>query len=925
MHFSFITPQTLSRTCLSYLFISLVLLFINGYQAEITSGDNKVIPIGAMIDVNSRVGKEQRVAMDIAAQIYNNTSNTYKLALHFQELTKNSLRATEVEEMIKKKVEVIVGMRTWTEAASVAELLHEAEVEVPIISFVAPTVTPPLMSIRWPSLVRLANNGTAYVKCIADLVHVYNWRSVVAIYEDDAYGGDSGMLAVLSEALQEIDSTIEYRLALPSLSYLRDPGMFIRDELFKITENTQSRVFIVLQSSLEMAIRLFKEASQMGLVDGDSVWIISESVTNLLDSVNKSSISYMQGALGIKNYYSENSNEYKDFEARFRRAFRDKYSDEDNRDPGFYALQAYDSIQMVGHAIDRMASGNGNHKRTLLQEIVSTDFLGLTGKIQFESEQLLQNPTLRIVNVDGKSYRELDYWTLENGFFTNISTEVGKTGGSRNSESLSSIVIWPGKSHGVPKGWNLPTKQKPLRIAVPGRTSFSKFVKVDYDDIDEQGNPKCSGFCIDIFDKVLELLGYDLPHEYYPINGTYPDLVQLVYNKTYDGVVGDMTILAERLQYVDFTVPYAESGLSMIVTEKSQETAWMFMKPFTWQLWVATGAILIYTMSVVWYLEKDHNQEFQGTWKNQISTSFWFTFSSLFFAHREKMHSNLSRVVMVSWLFLVLILNSSYTASLSSMLTVQQLETNVTDIEWLKKNNMKIGCDGDSFVRTYLEQVEKFKPENIINISNENYYDPGFKNYSIAAAFLELPYEKVYISKYCKGYSASTPTTRFGGLGFMFQKGSPLARDVSKAILQLLEKGELRKLEDIWLNPKDACSNSLNSKSTESLKLGSLWILYVISGSTSTICFIVSAIHSLKSSQTPSDDSEEINGSRSYVNRWKRVVKLTSSKIYGKKPNKASIVKEDVTDCPSSTPGHQQQGMALQLPEIITVSSPPTQ
>ncbi|GAU14587.1 hypothetical protein TSUD_96510 [Trifolium subterraneum] len=464
--------------------------------------------------------------------------------------------------MIKKqKVEVIVGMHTWTEAASVSELVHEAQVDVPIISFVAPAITPPLMEIRWPSLVRLANNGTAY-----------------------------------------------------------NP-------------------------------------------------------------------------------------------------------EEDNRDPGFYALQAYDSIQIIGNAIDRIASD----KKTLLQEIVSSNFLGLSGKIKFESEQLLQNPTLRIVNVDGKSYRELDYWTLENGFFTNISTKEGENGASRNSESLTGAVIWPGKLLRVPKGWNLPTKQKPLRIAVPGRTAFSKFVKVDYD---AHGSPKYRGFCIDIFDKVLEVLGYDLPYEYHAINGTYPDLVQLVYNKTYD-------------------------------------------------------------------------------------------------------------------------------------------------------------------------------------------------------AFLELPYEKVYISKYCKGYSASTPSTRFGGLGFMFQKGSPLARDVSKAILELLQKGELKKLEDIWLNPTDVCSNNLNSKSTESLKLGSFWILYVISGATSTICFLVSTIHSLKSSQTPNDDAQESNGSSNDVSRWKRVVKLTRN-ICSRKHDKTSKVKEDFTDSSSScdcisTPEHHQQGMDVQLPEIITVSSPPTQ
>ena len=131
------------------------------------------------------------------------------------------------------------------------------------------------------------------------------------------------------------------------------------------------------------------------------------------------------------------------------------------------------------------------------------------------------------------------------------------------------------------------------------------------------------------------------------------------------------------------------------------------------------------------------------------------------------MHSSLSRVVMVAWLLLVMVLTSSYTASLSSMLTVQQLQPNVTSIEWLKMNNMKIGCDGDSFVREYLEKVKTFKPENIINISSEYNYDGAFKKNLITAAFLELPYEKVYISTYCKEYSGSTPTTRFGGLGFV--------------------------------------------------------------------------------------------------------------------------------------------------------------
>ncbi|KAL9325270.1 hypothetical protein ACSQ67_005915 [Phaseolus vulgaris] len=885
-----------STICLSYLLLSFLL--ITYYQVEATDGENQVISIGVIIDVNSRIGKEQRVAMDLAVQTYNTTSNTYKLALHFQQPIKDPFRPTSLARrmIMRQKMQVIIGMHTWEEAASVAELVRKSQ--VPVISFAAPSITPPLMPIRWPSLVRMANNGTAYAKCVADMVHAYSWQRVVVIYED----GDYEMLALLSETLQNVGSLIEYRLALPSLSYLSNPAEFIREELFKVIENTQSRVFIVLQSSLEMVIHLFREASQMGLVDGESAWIIPESITNLLDSVNKSAISYMEGALGIKTYYSELSSEYQNFEVRFRKSFRAKYPEEDNSSPGFYALQAHDSIKIVAQAIDRMESD----RNTLLREILSSNFVGLSGEIRFEAAQLSQNSTFRIVNVDRKSYRELDFWTPEGGFMSSLPTEQGSNSVSRNTKSLSDVVIWPRKLTTIPKGWNLPTKQKPMKIAVPGRTSFSKFVKVDRDELTNKY--KYTGFCIDIFEKVLPLLGYDLPYDFHPVNGTYPDLVQLVYNKTYDAVVGDVTILEERLQYVDFTMPYAESGLSMIVTEKSEESTWMFMKPFTWQMWVATGAVLMYTMVVVWCLERKPNPEFQGNWKSQISTALMFTFSSLFFAHREKIYNNLTRVVMVSWLFLVLILNSSYTASLSSMLTVQRLRPNVTDIECLKKNNMKIGCDGDSFVRTYLEQVEDFKPENILHINSEYSYEDAFKNNTIAAAFLEVPYEKVYISKYCKGYSAFVPTIKFGGLGFMFQKGSPVAKDFSRAILKLLEQGELKKLEDKWLNT-DECFNNSTSDRTQSLRLGSFWVLYVLSGVTSTICFLLYTIQSLKSSHKLQHEAEERNGNLSDESQWKRIL-VIAKHIYSRKH-------------PPFTREHQQ-AMAPQLPDIITVTSPPT-
>ena len=108
--------------------------------------------------------------------------------------------------------------------------------------------------------------------------------------------------------------------------------------------------------------------------------------------------------------------------------------------------------------------------------------------------------------------------------------------------------------------------------------------------------------------------------------------------KTYDAVVGDVTILANRSKKVEFTQPYAESGLVMILQARSEEPhkAWMFMKPFTREMWVVTGALLVYTMFIVWVVEyQSNNPAFRGPWKSQLGTALWFTFSSLFFAHSK--------------------------------------------------------------------------------------------------------------------------------------------------------------------------------------------------------------------------------------------------------------------------------------------------
>jgi len=140
----------------------------------------------------------------------------------------------------------------------------------------------------------------------------------------------------------------------------------------------------------------------------------------------------------------------------------------------------------------------------------------------------------------------------------------------------------------------------------------------------------------------------------------------------------------------------------------------------------------------------------------------------------------------------------------------------------------------------------------------------------------------------------------------VFQKGSAVARDFSRAILKLLEQGEIKKLEDKWLNSSGEC---LSNSTSKSLRLGSFWVLYVISGATSTICFLLYAIQSLKSSHRFQDEAEERTGNLSDESRWKRVL-VIAKHLYSRKH--APLTHE------------HQQATAPQLHDIITVTSPPT-
>lgn len=91
--------------------------------------------------------------------------------------------------------------------------------------------------------------------------------------------------------------------------------------------------------------------------------------------------------------------------------------------------------------------------------------------------------------------------------------------------------------------------------------------------------------------------------------------------------MGDIAIVTNRTKIVDFTQPYAASGLVVVAPfKKLNSGAWAFLRPFNRLMWAVTACCFLFVGIVVWILEHRINDEFRGPPKRQCVTILWSVF-----------------------------------------------------------------------------------------------------------------------------------------------------------------------------------------------------------------------------------------------------------------------------------------------------------
>uniref|UniRef100_A0A1J3GF26 Glutamate receptor n=1 Tax=Noccaea caerulescens TaxID=107243 RepID=A0A1J3GF26_NOCCA len=819
----------------------------------------KVVNIGAVFTFDSVIGRAAKVALEAAVSDVNADKSVLKdteLRLLMEDSSCNVFHGSfGAFEVLEKEVVAIIGPISSSIAHTMSDIAKG--LQFPLVSFAA--TDPTLSALQFPFFLRTTPDDAHQMSALVDLINFHGWKEVISVYSDDELGRNG--VSALDDELYKKRSRISYKVPLS----VHSDEQSVIDALNK-SKSLGPRVY-VLHFGPDPLLRIFSIAQKLQMMTHEYVWLATDWLSVSLDSslIDKGTLKRLEGVVGLRQHMPKSV-----------KMHQLKQKLKSNISMNAYAFHAYDTVWMIAYGIEKMLNEGinitfsysekliqtqgtklhlerikiFNSGKLLLEKLLQVDFTGIAGQVQFGSGRNVIGCDYEIINVDKTGVHTVGFWS--NGSFSVVAPKTLQTHNKTSlvfDEKLGNIT-WPGGGREKPRGWVIADSANPLKIVVPRRVSFVEFVTEE-----KNSSHLIQGYCIDIFIEALKLVPYSVPYKFESFgNGhsspNYNQLIHMVSDGEYDAAVGDIAIVPSRSKLVDFSQPYASTGLVVVIPANDDNATWIFLRPFTIRLWFVVLASFLVIAVVIWILEHRINEDFRGPPRRQISTMFLFSFSTLFKRNQEDTRSNLARLVMIVWLFLLMVLTASYTANLTSILTVQQLPSAITGIDSLRAMDVRIGYQSGTFTLEYLTYSLAMSRSRLVPLDSTEEYERALKLGpnklgGVAAIVDELPYIELFLAERT-GFKIVGEPFMHRGWGFAFKRDSPLAIDMSTAILKLSETRKLQEIRKKWLCKTTCAEKSDWNPEPNQLHLKSFKGLYLVCIAITISAFLVFVLRMIR-------------------------------------------------------------------------------
>uniref|UniRef100_A0A8C7Z3W3 Glutamate receptor n=1 Tax=Oryzias sinensis TaxID=183150 RepID=A0A8C7Z3W3_9TELE len=376
----------------------------------------------------------------------------------------------------------------------------------------------------------------------------------------------------------------------------------------------------------------------------------------------------------------------------------------------------------------------------------------------------------------------------------------------------------------------------------------------------------CKGFCIDILKKIAKTVKftYDLylvtnGKHGKKVNGTWNGMVGEVVLKNAHMAVGSLTINEERSEVIDFSVPFIETGISVMVSRSNGTVSpSAFLEPFSADVWVMMFVMLLLVSAMAVFIfeyfspvgynrclaDEPHGPSFT------IGKAIWLLWGLVFnnSVPVQNPKGTTSKIMVSVWAFFAVIFLASYTANLAAFMIQEEYVDQVTGL-----SDKKFQSPNDFSPPFRFGTVPNGSTERNIrnNYPEMHSYMTKFHQRNVNEALQSLKAGKldafIYdaaVLNYMAGRDEGCKLVTIGsgyifattGYGIAIQKESLWKRHVDLAILQLFGDGEMEELESLWLT--GICHHEKNEVMSSQLDVDNMAGVFYMLGAAMALSLI---------------------------------------------------------------------------------------
>uniref|UniRef100_A0A8C5DT14 Glutamate receptor n=1 Tax=Gouania willdenowi TaxID=441366 RepID=A0A8C5DT14_GOUWI len=531
-----------------------------------------------------------------------------------------------------------------------------------------------------------------------------------------------------------------------------------------------------------------------------------------------------------------------------------------------YGLEARvrDGVAIITMATSTMMMDRGPH--TLLKYLMNVTFEGRN--LSFSEDGYQMHPKLVIILLNKeRQWDRVGKW--ENGSLSmkyHVWPRYELYGGAASREDDHLSIVTLEEAPFVIVEDVDPLSGTCMRNTVPCRKQIKAL-----NETKETGiyiKRCCKGFCIDILKKIAKSVKftYDLylvtnGKHGKKINGTWNGMVGEVVLKNAHMAVGSLTINEERSEVIDFSVPFIETGISVMVSRSNGTVSpSAFLEPFSADVWVMMFVMLLLVSAIAVFIfeyfspvgynrcladgREPHGPSFT------IGKAIWLLWGLVFnnSVPVQNPKGTTSKIMVSVWAFFAVIFLASYTANLAAFMIQEEYVDQVTGL-----SDKKFQSPNDFSPPFRFGTVPNGSTERNIrnNYPEMHSYMTKFHQKNVNEALQSLKAGKldafIYdaaVLNYMAGRDEGCKLVTIGsgyifattGYGIAIQKESLWKRHVDLAILQLFGDGEMEELESLWLT--GICHHEKNEVMSSQLDVDNMAGVFYMLGAAMALSLI---------------------------------------------------------------------------------------